>query len=167
MSSRGDEGEIVRIWRKPAHGRPMEQLESCELVAGFGIDGGVDCGPTRQVTLIEEELWAEATSDLGAAVDPAARRANFLVRGIDLVDSRGRTLLVGDCRLEVAGETRPCQLMDEMHDGLRRALEPAWRGGAYCRIRVGGRIAVGDRIRFATDDEILDSSGLAKPGESS
>ncbi len=94
--------------------------------------------------MIDEAAWQDARREVGADVDPSARRANVLVRGVDLSESRGQTLHLGECVVRLLGETRPCQLMDDAQPGLREALKPDWRGGAFGEIVVGGTIRVGD-----------------------
>ena len=91
---------------------------------------------------------------LGAAVDfyeAEARRANLMVSGIRLEGTRGRVLRVGGAAIEIRGETRPCERMDEAHQGLRAAMDPHWRGGVYGVVRQGGKIAVGDEVSLADD----------------
>ena len=122
----------------------MDRVDSAALVAGRGIAGNANQGGRRQVTVISEEAWKDALADLGDDVDPSARRANILVRGLDLEQSQEKTLRLGGCTIRLLGETRPCELMDEMKDGLRNALRPAWRGGAYGEVLEGGEIRVGD-----------------------
>ena len=143
-------GKVVSLWIKPAHGRPMEAVVAAELVAGRGIRGNADQGGWRHVTVIEEAAWREAEADLGAAVDPSARRANVLVRGVDLRESRGKLLRLGNAVIRLAGETRPCEQMDDAHAGLRAALGPNWRAGAYGQIIEGGTIRPGDRAEVST-----------------
>jgi MOSC domain-containing protein YiiM len=137
-------GEIVSIWIKRAHRGPMDRVREAELVAGRGVRGSADQGRKRQITIITEESWDEAQEAVGMAVDPSARRANVLVRGLDLESSRGKLLRLGDCVVRVFGETRPCNLMDEVQPGLREALKPRWRGGVFGEIVEGGTIHVGD-----------------------
>lgn len=137
-------GEIVSIWIKRAHRGPMDEVNEARLVAGGGLAGSADQGGTRQITILDEASWLDATREAGAGIDPSNRRANVLVRGVDLEGSLGRTLRLGDCAVRVCGETRPCERMEEALPGLRQALKPHWRGGVYGEIVEGGTIRVGD-----------------------
>ncbi|HSM51976.1 MAG TPA: MOSC domain-containing protein [Thermoanaerobaculia bacterium] len=135
---------LEAIWIKTAKRGPMEARGAAELVAGEGIAGNADFRSRRQVTLLGRERWSEAEAELGARVDPAARRANLLLAGLDLRQSAGRLLRVGAATIRLLGETRPCHRMDEAHPGLQAALRPDWRGGAWGEVVEGGRVAVGD-----------------------
>ena len=147
MSEEG-EGRIEAIWLKRARGGPMDPVDRAELVADQGIVGNANQGGWRQVTVISSEAWAAAEEDLGSRVDPSARRANVLVTGIDLEETRDRVLRLGACRVQVRGETRPCHQMDEACDGLRQALDPNWRGGAFGVVLDDGEVAVGDAVTW-------------------
>jgi MOSC domain-containing protein YiiM len=100
------------------------------------------------VTLLSQERWAELMKEIGANLGPDARRANILLSGIDLEESRGRTLLIGSSRLRIGGETRPCELMEEAAAGLQAAMSERWGGGALAEVVEGGEIAIGDAVRF-------------------
>ena len=104
------------------------------------------------MTLVESEVFETVATEMGVAVDPAARRANLLISGVPLASSRGRVLEIGDVRIRIAGETRPCERMDEAVPGLRRALAPPWRGGAYGEVLVDGALTVGDPVRWVTPE---------------
>jgi len=142
-------GEIVSIWIKRAHRGVMDGVESAQAVAGRGLVGNADQGGRRQITIIDEEAWNEAAAETGAAVDPAKRRANVMVRGIPLADSRGKLLLLGACSIRILGETRPCERMEEAQPGLREALRSGWRGGVFGEIVDGGSFRVGERAELA------------------
>jgi MOSC domain-containing protein YiiM len=90
--------------------------------------------------------------ELGAAVDPSARRANLLLAGVPLAHTTGRVLRVGAARLAIAGELAPCRRMDEALPGLRAAMTPDWGGGAFARVLTGGRIRVGDPVTWEPDE---------------
>ena len=126
----------------------MDRVERAELVAGRGVRGSADQGGRRQISIISEEAWNDAVRELGVGVDPSARRANVMVRGVDLEEARGKLLRLGACLIRVGGEVRPCERMDEAKEGLRNALRPHWRGGAFGEIVEGGAIAVGDGAEF-------------------
>jgi MOSC domain-containing protein YiiM len=145
-------GILRAIWIKRAKRGPMDPRERALLVAGRGLQGNADQGRRRQVTLIEEEAWAAALAELGTELTPAARRANLLISGLSLARSRGRILRLGPARLRLLGEVRPCERMDEALPGLRRALDPDWRGGAFGEVLEGGEIAVGDAVEWEAED---------------
>ena len=144
-------GHVERIWLKRCRRGPMDAVARAEALAGRGLAGNVDQGGRRQVTVIARGRWDRVNEALADDVDPALRRANVLVAGIDLEATRGRVLRIGACRLRILGETRPCERMDEGYPGLRAALEPTWGGGAYAEVLEGGPIAVGDRVTWEPD----------------
>ena len=145
-------GEVTAIWIKRARGGPMDPVSEAEMEAGHGIAGNANRGGRRQVTVISEEAWAAAVADVGVDVPPQARRANVLLRGIDLFESQGKILRLGACVIRLLGRTRPCEQMDEAQDGLRLALEPAWRGGAFGEVLAGGTLRVGDAASLEVED---------------
>jgi MOSC domain-containing protein YiiM len=56
--------------------------------------------------------------------------------------------------------------MDVAFQGLRRALEPGWGGGAYGRVVVGGEIRVGDEVRLEGLPQASDSARSAAAASS-
>jgi MOSC domain-containing protein YiiM len=141
-------GRLEQIWVKRAHRGPMDPVESATLVEGKGVRDSADFGSHREVTIISLERWLELTSQLGADIDPSARRAELLVSGVDLERSRGRLLNIGDCVLRIGGEVRPCERMDEAYRGLRSAMATRWGGGAWAEVIRGGGIRVSDPVSW-------------------
>lgn len=143
--------EVVAIWLKRFKGGPMDAVAAATAVAGRGLAGNANQGGKRQVTIIDETRWREAEAELGVSIDPAARRANVMLRGIELEQTRGRLLRVGGCVIRIYNETRPCEQMDESCPGLREALGPGWRGGAYGEVVQGGVLNVGDSAAWVDE----------------
>lgn len=141
-------GKLERIWLKRATRGPMDTQTRATLVAGKGLLGNANQGGKRQVTIISAERWAELMQQLGAQVDPAARRANLMVSGLSLLESRNRILQIGNCRLRILGETRPCERMEEAWPGLREIMKTDWGGGAFAEVLDNGEIAVGDSVSW-------------------
>ncbi len=139
-------GKLEAIWLKRARGGPMDPVDEAVAVEGRGLKGGADFDSHRQVTLIEREVFDRLKGSLDDSVEPMMRRANLLVSGIRLEDTRGRMLAVGDLRIHIRGETRPCGRMEDALAGLRDALSPHWRGGVHGSVLNDANIAVGDEV---------------------
>jgi MOSC domain-containing protein YiiM len=140
--------KLAAIWIKRARRGPMDSVPSAELIAGQGLVGNANLGGRRQVTIIEQEVWQLRTAAVGVQLDPSMRRANLMITGLSLLNSRGRILRIGECILEIAGETKPCERMEEAAPGLRQAMYEDWGGGAFAMVVKGGTIKVGDDVAF-------------------
>jgi len=143
-------GRIEAIWIKRAKRGPMDRVQEAEMVAKRGLIGNANQGGRRQITLLDADVWETVMSELGSWIDPAARRANLLVRGVDLAHSRGWILRLGECQVKIFCETKPCERMDEVLPGLNQALYPNWRGGASGQVITSGTVRVGDFCAVGT-----------------
>jgi MOSC domain-containing protein YiiM len=148
MSEGAGSGRVEAMWIKRVRLRPTEPVTEAEVRAGHGLVGNTGQGRRRQVTFISSEAWREMMNELGADVDPALRRANVMVSGVDLNAARGKVLEIGGCRFELWGETKPCERMDEALPGLRAVMARDWRGGAFGVALDSGVIRVGDAVRL-------------------
>lgn len=145
-------GTLERIWLKRAKRGPMDPVRSAVVEPGVGLIGNANLGGRRQITIISSGRWAELMETLAADVLPSARRANLMVSGIDLENSRGRILRVGEARLRINGETRPCERMEEACPGLQAAMAERWGGGVFADVIDAGEIRVGDPVQWSAGD---------------
>src|SRR5215216_1042359 len=141
-----DKGKLQAIWIKRMRRGPMDPAGRADLIAGRGVAGNANQGGKRQVTIIEQEVWDELMRRLNGSLSPSARRANLMISGVRLANSRGRVLRIGSCNIRIYGETKPCEKMEEALPGLRQAMYSDWGGGAFGEVVEGGHIAVGDEV---------------------
>ena len=149
-------GHLAGIARHDRPKGPMETVDHVAVTAAEGVHGdfrgahaSTKPGRQRQVSIIEAECVATAMAEAGAVLDWSDCRRNLLVQGLRLPREEGIRVQVGHSLiLEITGECDPCPRMDALHDGLRAAMTPDWRGGFLGRVIEDGEIAVGDEIRI-------------------
>lgn len=141
-----ERGRVVGIALRTRAGAPLREVEEASAPTGGWLEGDHGGSSKRGVTFLSRETWAAVNAELGAALPWPARRANVCVEGLDLLPLIGRRVRVGALEVEILAETRPCDLMDEVHPRLQASLGPPGRGGVYGRIRDGGTLRVGDTI---------------------
>ena len=149
-------GRLAGIARHDRPKGPMETLDQVAVTAAEGVHGDFrgglassKPGRKRQVSLIEAECVATAMAEAEAVLGWSDCRRNLLVQGLRLPRAEGTRVQIGDSLvLEITCECDPCERMDALHEGLRAALTPDWRGGFLGRVIEDGEIAVGDEIRI-------------------
>lgn len=144
MAEAGIVHELL-LWPQKGCPEPLA-VARAEAVPGTGLQGDQKRGQKRQVTLLAAEAWERATAELGIDAPPSRRRANVVIRGLDLADTIGRQLRVGPVLIQVHGETDPCEMMDRVAPGLKNALTPERRAGVFGAVIEGGAIQLGDRV---------------------
>lgn len=142
-------GRLEAIWVKRFQRGPMDARTEARVRAGRGIEDNAHQGGKRQITVISADAWKGLAEALDSEIDPSWRRANVMVSGVDLRESRGRILFLGSLRFRIHGETRPCERMDEAFAGLRAALRDEWLGGVFGEALDDGTITVGDAVQWA------------------
>jgi MOSC domain-containing protein YiiM len=138
--------KLEQIWIKRVKRGPMDAAQRAHVVAGRGIVGNANQGGRRQVTIVSNKHWTDVTAPLGTTPDPRLRRANLLVSDVDFSAARGKILKIGNVRVRIYGETRPCEQMEAAVPGLQEAMSVPWGGGAFGEVLDDGEIAVGDPV---------------------
>ena len=143
-------GKVIEIAVREESRGPMEVLASAKVsfAQGIGDDSRGRIQNDRQVTIMTKESWDAVCEHFGRKLHWTLRRANILVEGIDLENSAGKTIQIGNFRVQVTKELKPCERMDEQFIGLTEALVPNWRGGVACKLLSEGLVNEGDRVAF-------------------
>lgn len=147
-------GRVLGMQRKEKVRGELEPIETANVTVEKGIEGDArGVLKNAQITLISKEAWDATMADLKPSRDIswAERRANIFVDGVEFNESTGAKVAIGDVELEIMSETDPCHMMDAAYEGLREALTPDWRGGARCRVLMGGTIKLGDTVTMERD----------------
>ena len=139
-------GNLEKIWLKRAKLGVMDEVLKAEMEAGVGLVKNLEKNIFRQITLIEKEVWEVLMKSLRGNLPPQTRRANLMLSGISLADSRQKVLVIGECEIQIFGETKPCYRMDEAMDGLEKNMYPDWKGGAFGKALTSGTIFQKDEV---------------------
>ena len=148
-------GRVEQIWIKRAKRGVMDAVQNAKLRENKGLVGNANQGGRRQVTILERERWESHVATLNASLDPSRRRANILISGCSLRDSRNKILRIGNVRFCIAGETKPCNQMEEALPGLEQVMRPDWGGGAFAMVLNDGEIHIGDELQWVENTEPL------------
>jgi MOSC domain-containing protein YiiM len=128
----------------------MQERDFADITVEKGISGdfrGSQAG--RQITILVQSAWQSTCNAIGTDLPWTTRRANLLVDEIDFGEGDvGKTIRIGEVSLEIMQETYPCSLMDQQHQGLRKALFTEWRGGVCCNVITPGSVRVGDQVEI-------------------
>jgi MOSC domain-containing protein YiiM len=151
-------GRVAGVFIGPAAGQPMQGVTVVRAVAGRGLEGdryfertgtfSERPGTGREVTLIESEAVASASSDYGLDLAPGDARRNIVTEGVPLNHLVGREFFVGEVRLRGIRLCEPCAHLARL---TRRPVVKSLthRGGLRAEIVAGGTIREGDPIRPA------------------
>ncbi len=128
----------------------MQERDFAEITVEKGISGDIRGSQAgRQITILAQSAWQNTCDTIGTDLPWITRRANLLVDEIYFgEDDVGRTIRIGEVSLERTQETNPCSLMDQRHQGLKKALFTIWRGGVCCNVITPGAIRVGDQVEI-------------------
>lgn len=141
-------GKLEKIYLKRGKFAPIDEVDMAKIYKNKGIQGNLEQNGLRQITIMEKEVWAELMENYNQNLPPQTRRANLLVSDICLKNSRKKILMIGNCEIEIFGETKPCERMDKAIFGLQQSMYENWRGGAFGKAVTSATIHVGDKVRW-------------------
>lgn len=141
-------GEVLSIALRGKDPREMREVHEAICAVDGVLEGDPASSVDRGITLISSRQWRQVICELGVELPWWTRRANVLVDTDGLGGYIGQLLKIGDVEIQIAGETKPCGLMDRLHPGLRSALLPDCRGGVHGRIVKGGVLRVGEAVEL-------------------
>jgi MOSC domain-containing protein YiiM len=148
-------GRVEHIHMAHAAAQPMLPLREAKIIAEQGISGdryalklgyySHDPKPGRHLTLIEAEVLADISQQLGIRFSPYDSRRNITTRGLRLNPLVGKKLRIGAVLLAVIRLCDPCAYMQKLVG--QPVLQPlVARGGVRCDVITGGIIRIGDTI---------------------
>jgi MOSC domain-containing protein YiiM len=167
---------VVAVCRSREHRFSKEQRDSINLLAGLGVEGDAHAGETvqhlyrikldptapnrAQVHFLHAELFDEL-ADQGFVITPGAMGENVLTRGLDLLAMPTGTLFrIGEALVEISGIRDPCKKIDQLGNGLTKALFARDADGGLVRkagimgiVLEGGRVRPGDTIEVTLPPE--------------
>lgn len=143
-------GKVVGIATHSEKGGPMVVYASAKVSFERGVGDDINGAnqDDRQVSIMTQEGWMDACAELDRKIHWTTRRANILIEGIDLKDSVGKILRIGKFYVEITGEMKAGNRMEEERVGLKDALAPDWRGGVTGRLLSEGVIYEKDEVVF-------------------
>jgi MOSC domain-containing protein YiiM len=143
-------GKIIGIASCEKKGGSMVVYASAKasIESGIGDDyrGIVQEDSGYQLTIIAVENWNRVCSELGRKLHWTTRGANLIIEGVDLENSTGDLLKIGNFFVEITGEYKPEQNMDDKILGLRDALVENWRGGVTAKVIQNGIVNENDEV---------------------
>ncbi len=146
-------GRLAGIARRDKKRAPMETLESATISEQTGVVEDFRGKPgNHQVSVLSSRAWQATCDELGEEVHWTTRRSNLLIEDLDLPQSAGQTIVIGEVRLRITMEVDPCSRMEEQVSGLEKALQPDWRGGVACVVLQGGKVTIGDPVALTDAD---------------
>ena len=143
-------GKVIGIATCDQKGSEMVVNASAQVTMEKGIGGDYRGARTdardRQVSIMTQENWDLVCQELGSKLHWTMRKANIIISGIDLENSTGSILKIGNFFLEITGELPVGNGMEKQYSGLQKALTPNWRGGVTAKVVQDGMIFENDEV---------------------
>ncbi|NOQ75103.1 MAG: molybdenum cofactor biosysynthesis protein [Crocinitomix sp.] len=149
-------GKVIGIATCNEKGAAMVVNASANVTMAKGIGddyrGALADARDRQVSIMSKESWDLACQELGSKLHWTMRKANLMISGIDLENSTGSILKIGDFFLEITGPLRVGSGMEQQYAGLKKALTPDWRSGVTAKVVQEGIVHEDDEVLLGDRD---------------
>ncbi len=152
--SPGKDDAALLNWLTPIY--PAERPKAAALIKS--PPEGMSDAPFASISILNPSSLRALGEKLGQDLDRRRFRANLWIDGLapwEEFDLVGRTLCIGDARLEVTEVITRCRATEANPETGHRdaetltALQDGWghrNFGVYARVRSGGTIKVGDTV---------------------
>ncbi|MCD8361881.1 MAG: MOSC domain-containing protein [Lachnospiraceae bacterium] len=140
-------GKIIGICISEKRGTAKHEVEACEIVEGWGLEGDAHGGDWhRQISLLSYEKIEEFRAR-GAEVDLGAFGENLIVEGFDLrALPVGTHFRIGEAELVLTQIGKECHSHCAIYKKMGDCIMP--REGVFTRVLHGGRIQKGDEVEM-------------------
>lgn len=137
-------GKVIGIAAQEKENLPITVYASAKISFENGVAD--DYRGAQQITVISQESWDEVCSELNTKLHWTSCNAQLLIEGVDLIDSIGDILRIGNFYLEVVAANIPDTNLENIFVGLKEALEPDWRAGVVAKVYSEGVVNEGDLV---------------------
>lgn len=141
-------GKIYKISISSEKGMKKTNINSAEIKKDYGIIGDVHAGSNRQISLLPIESFNKVANDL-IEIKPGDFAENITTSGFDFrAVSIGKKIKIGEAiELEITHIGKECHNGCNIKEVVGDCIMP--REGVFAKVLKGGKIHVGDKIRWS------------------
>lgn len=138
-------GEIIAVCISKRKGTQKENIETCYVKKGHGLDGDAHAGSNREVSLLAQESIKRS----GLKVKYGDFGENLTTSGIELNELPiGTKLSIGkEALLRVTQIGKECEKPCAIYYQTGDCIMP--KEGIFAKVLKSGRVSIGDKIEVA------------------
>tara|TARA_B100000575_G_C22942219_1_gene545332 strand:- start:119 stop:565 length:447 start_codon:yes stop_codon:yes gene_type:complete len=143
--------KVFKLGITKENNQEIKEQESIDVVKNQGIVGDRHIkefnDPYNQLTMIESENIDYYNYKYGLNIPYINFRRNIITKGIQLNETIGKKIMVGNVKVEVIDLCRPCRHLTETLNQKNILKEFLRKGGIRCQILTSSKINTGDKIK--------------------
>ena len=144
--------KVFKLGIADNNNKKINEVEFIEVLSNKGVVGDRHFNeyndPYCQLSLIESENIDYYNIKYGLNIPYLDFRRNIVTKGIQLNKLVGKTLKIGEVKVEGIDLCRPCRHLTEVLDQKNILKEFLRRGGLRCKILSSSKIYVDDQIEI-------------------